>query len=69
MATDPMQELSDLVHDVNAKCANLKSAASMLQGKATPQELKFLALMKEQSRYLADKIAAYEASRGGAASK
>ena len=62
MATDP-RGLRDLVHDVNAKCTNLKRAAAVLRGEPTAEELEFLKLMAEQSRSLADSIAAYEAKQ------
>lgn len=60
MATDPHQALADLVHDVNAQCTNLKRAAAVLRGEPTAEELEYLRLMVEQSRSLADGIAAYE---------
>lgn len=62
MTIDP-RDLRDLVHDVNAKCTNLKRAAAVLRGEPTAQELEYLALMTEQSRALADSIAAYEAKQ------
>jgi len=61
MATD--SGLRGLIHDINAKCWNLKTAAEILHGKPPAEELRLLKLMKDQSRVLADKIAAYEAHR------
>lgn len=60
MANDPA--LTDLLHDVNAKCTNLKRAAAQLRGEPTAEERELLRLMSEQARALADKIAAYESS-------
>ena len=57
--------LSTLVHDVNGKCANLKSAAALLRDAPAKDELELLALMSQQARSLADAIAAYEALRRG----
>lgn len=59
--------LSDLLHDVNAKCTALKRAAANLRGDSTSEELKLLRLMSEQSRVLADKISAYESRRRASA--
>lgn len=58
-----LRDLQNLVHDVNAKCTNLKRAAGVLRGEPTVQELEYLALMAQQSRSLADSIAAYEAKQ------
>jgi signal transduction histidine kinase len=62
-----MQDLSlaTLVHDINGKCTNLKSAAALLRGAAPKDELELLALMSKQARSLADAISAYEALRRG----
>ncbi len=59
------QSLSRLVHDINGKCTNLKSAAALLSGMASPKELELLRLMSEQSRSLADAISAYESQQRG----
>lgn len=61
--------LTSLVHDIKGKCANLKSAAAMLRGGASKEELKLLGLMSRQARSLADAISAYEALRRGERSK
>lgn len=61
--------LSHLVHDINGKCANLKSAAALLRGEASKKELELLGLMSQQARFLADAISAYEALRRGERSK
>lgn len=65
MATDPAAELADLIHDVNSKCASLKTAAARLCGGSTKDELELLGLMSEQARSLAHILAAYEAARRG----
>ena len=57
--------LADLVHDIQGKCTNLKSAAAMLRGGASKEELELLGLMSRQARSLADEISAYEARRRG----
>ncbi|MFI5363166.1 MAG: hypothetical protein ACHQ49_14460 [Elusimicrobiota bacterium] len=57
--------LGRLRHDVNGTCANLKSAAALLKGEASADELELLRLMTQQARSMADSIAAYEARRGG----
>lgn len=57
--------LSGLVHDINGKCSNLKSAAALLRGESSKEELELLALMSTQARSLADAISSYEALRRG----
>ncbi|HAZ07653.1 MAG TPA: hypothetical protein DCZ01_03810 [Elusimicrobia bacterium] len=57
--------LTSLVHDIKAKCANLKSAAAMLRGEASKEEHELLRLMSRQARSLADEISAYQARRLG----
>jgi hypothetical protein len=57
--------LSNLVHDINGKCANLKSAAALLRDAPSKGELELLGMMSKQARSLADAIAAYEARRRG----
>ncbi len=66
MVTDRAAELADLRHDVNAKCANLKTGAAQLRGEPTDDEFELARMMSEQARYLIARIAAYEAIlRGG----
>lgn len=57
--------LSSLVHDINGKCSNLKSAAALLRGESSKEELELLALMSKQARSLADAISSYESLRRG----
>ena len=61
--------LASLVHDINGKCANLKSAAAMLRGEVSKEEQELLGLMSRQARSLADSISAYEALRRGERAK
>lgn len=63
MEIDPRRELADVRHDINSKCANLKTAAAQLSGESTSEELELLALMDEQARALAQRISAYAAMR------
>jgi len=50
-------KLQKLIHDINSKCASLKSAAGLLK-EASPEERKeFLRLMKEQAESLTEAIA------------
>ncbi len=44
--------LSKLIHDVNSKCASLKSAAKMLRDAGEEERGEFLTLMKEQAASL-----------------
>lgn len=57
--------LARLVHDIKGKCADLRSAAVMLRGEDSKEELEILGLMSLQARALADEISAYEARRRG----
>ena len=57
--------LSRLKHDVNGQCASLKSAAALLKGEPSADELELLRLMSEKARALADAISAYAAARRG----
>lgn len=65
MTIDP----SDLVHDINSKCSNLKRASGLLRGDSSKEELELLALMHDQARSMVEAIAAYEASSRGARRK
>lgn len=62
MATDPLAELADLRHEVNAKCPNLKTAAAQLRGENTDREHELVRLMEEQARSLAERFASYAAA-------
>ena len=55
--------LANLVHDINGKCSNLKSAAALLRGESSKEELELLDLMSKQARSLADAISSYEVLR------
>ena len=59
------KHLASLVHDINGKCANLRSAAALLRGETSKDDLELLGLMSKQARSLADAISAYEALRRG----
>lgn len=59
------ESLASLVHDINGKCANLKSGAALLRGEYSEDELELLGLMSTQARSLADAISSYEALRRG----
>jgi len=48
--------LSKLIHDVNSKCASLKSAAALLRGADEKERAEFLKLMKEQARSLLEAL-------------
>jgi hypothetical protein len=63
MSSDP---LSTLIHDVNSKCASLKSAAALLRASSPKEAKELLSLMTQQARSLAADIAEFEA---GPASK
>lgn len=65
MAIDPRRDLEDVRHDINSKCANLKTAAAQLRGESTDEEHELLRLMDEQARALAARISAYVAERAG----
>lgn len=62
MATDPKAGLADLRHEVIAKCGNLKTAVGQLTGEATASQIELAELMKEQARYLSERISAYAAA-------
>ena len=65
MGNDRSNSLSSLLHDVVAKCSNLKNAAALLREEPADGELELLALMVQQARSLADDISAYETARRG----
>ena len=46
--------LKKLVHDVNSKCASLKSAAALLRDSPPGEREELLRLMAEQARALAE---------------
>lgn len=46
--------LRKLVHDVNSKCASLKSAAALLKDASAEERSEFLRLMRDQARALKD---------------
>lgn len=49
--------LRKLVHDVNSKCASLKSAAALLKDAPPAERAELLRLMAEQTRSLAEALA------------
>jgi hypothetical protein len=63
MGTDRADSLGRLVHDVNGKCAHLKSAVALLRGEDSREELELLGLMVQQARSLAEALSAYESVR------
>ena len=48
-----MSELDSLIHDVNSKCASLKSAAALLRGASPKERRELLSLMAQQAESLA----------------
>lgn len=60
--TSEKEALNQLIHDINSKCASLKSAADLLK-KASPAERKeFLTLMTQQAQSLVQNISSFERS-------
>jgi hypothetical protein len=54
------EALEKLIHDVNAKCANLREAAPLLRDAAPEEARELLKLMTRQARGLADTIGEFE---------
>lgn len=52
--------LTELIHDVNSKCGSLKSASKLLKKSSTQETVEFLALMNQEARDLAQRIALCE---------
>ena len=48
--------LSKLIHDVNSKCASLKSAAALLKRASASERTEFLKLMRDQARFLLETL-------------
>ncbi len=63
MGTEDPDPLGRLLHDINGKCAHLKSAAGLLRGENSQDELELLRLMVQQTHSLVDIVTAYEARR------
>ena len=53
-----------LVHDVNSKTSSLRTAAAMVKDASDAEAAELLTLMTEQTRKLADAVAAYRRARG-----
>ena len=53
-----MSELDSLIHDVNSKCASLKSAAALLRGASPEEKRELLRLMAQQAEALAKRLKA-----------
>ncbi len=65
MTTGGNEALGSLIHDLNSKCASLKTAIGLLRS-ASPEEIgEILALMKQQASGIAEDIASFEASVKG----
>lgn len=59
MSEPKRDSLETLIHDVNSKCASLRSAVALLRA-ASPEEFKeLLSLMTQQARGLADQLTAF----------
>lgn len=52
--------LDKLIHDVNSKCASLRSAAGLLRASSPKEAGELLTLMTEQAESLARLLAAYK---------
>lgn len=53
------------IHDMNSKCASLKSAAGLLRTASPKEAREILALMSQQARRIIEDIASFEASVPG----
>ena len=58
-------QLESLIHDMNSKCASLKTAVGLLRTASPEERGELLALMKQQAKNIAEDIAAFEASPEG----
>ena len=56
--------LEKLLHDVNSKCASLRSAVALLRTASAEESRQLLGLMVQQGRSLADTLCAYQAGGG-----
>lgn len=55
-----MTPLDSLIHDVRSKCASLQGAAALLRAASPEEGRTLLALMTEQARGLARRLADFE---------
>jgi len=56
MSEEPREKLDTLVHDVNSKCASLKTAVMLLKAAPPNEARKLLGLMGKQARSIAQDI-------------
>lgn len=62
MSAERRDGLDSLIHDMNSKCASLKTAVSLLRTASSAEARELLALMKRQAGSIMEDIAAYEES-------
>ncbi|MBI4669574.1 MAG: hypothetical protein HY747_10420 [Elusimicrobia bacterium] len=60
MTANQTEILEQLIHDVNSKCASLKSAAALLKNVSDQERRELLELMAQQAEKLTKVIAAYK---------
>lgn len=58
-------EIDALVHDVNAKCSNLRSAAALLRDGKPEQAQELLTILATESEKLGRVIANFQGKQGG----
>jgi|CXWL01.1.fsa_nt_gi hypothetical protein len=56
--------LESLIHDMNSKCASLKTAIGLLRTASSEERGELLTLMKQQAKNIAEDIVTFEASVG-----
>lgn len=57
-------EIESLVHDVNAKCSNLRSAAALLRDGKPEQAQELVAILASESEKLGRAIADFQGKQG-----
>ncbi|MBI4669800.1 MAG: HAMP domain-containing histidine kinase [Elusimicrobia bacterium] len=65
-AACPVERVEGFIHDVNSKCASLKSAAGLLRNASDQERRELLELMKQQAEKLVQDIASFNRCRGDA---
>ena len=64
--SEPNRDALDvLIHDVNSKCASLKSAVGLLRSSTPDEARELLSLMTQQAQSLAQQLAAFRLAEGG----
>jgi len=62
MSARGKNEKDSLLHDMNSKCASLKTAIGLLRASPPAEARELLTLMKLQARNIAEDIESYEST-------